>query len=84
MLTIAYARPADFLTRMPFDCEIDPELAHMDEVLDDSKVMLAVTNDLARSAAGARWNGRPSTPVEVTLRVAVARRLTPAPTVGAV
>jgi len=84
VLTIAYARPADFLARMPFDCEIDPELTHMDEVLDDPKVMLAVTNDLARSAAGARWNGRPSTPVEVTLRVAVARRLTPAPTVGAV
>src|SRR5205814_10343976 len=47
----------------------------MDEVLDDPKVMLAVTNDLARSAPEARWNGRPSTPVEVTLRVAVARRL---------
>jgi IS5 family transposase len=47
----------------------------MDEVLDDPKVMLAVTNDLACSAPEAHWNGRPSTPVEVTLRVAVARRL---------
>jgi IS5 family transposase len=75
MLTIAYERPADFLARVPFDCEIDPELARMDEVLDDPNLMLAVTNDLARSAASAWWNGRPATPVEVTLRVAVARRL---------
>lgn len=75
MLTIAYARPADFLARVPFDCEIDSELMRIDEVLDDPKVMLAVTNDLARSAPDARWNGRPSTPAEVTLRMAVARRL---------
>ena len=75
MLTIAYARPADFLARVPFDCKIDAELRRLDEVLDDPKVMLAVSNDLARSAPEARWNGRPSTPVEVTLRVAVARRL---------
>lgn len=75
MLTIAYARPADFLARVPFDCEIDPKLMRIDAVLDDPKVMLAVTNDLARSAPEARWNGRPSTPVEVSLRVAVVRRL---------
>jgi IS5 family transposase len=47
----------------------------MDELLADSKVLLAVTNDLARSAPEALWNGRPATPVEVTLRIAVARRL---------
>jgi transposase, IS5 family len=75
LLTIAYPRPADFLAGVPFDCEIDPKLVGMDEVLDDPKVVLAVTHDLARSAPEARWNGRPSTPVEVTLRVAVARRL---------
>jgi IS5 family transposase len=75
VLTIAYARPADFLARVPFDCKIDAELMRIDEVLDDPKIMLAVTNDLARSAPEAHWNGRPSTAVEVTLRVAVARRL---------
>jgi IS5 family transposase len=47
----------------------------MDELLADPKVMLAVTNDLARSARAALWNGRPATPVEVSLRIAVARRL---------
>jgi transposase, IS5 family len=75
LLTIAYPPPADFLAGVPFDCEIDSKLMRMDEVLDDPKVILAVTNDLARSAPEARWNGRPSTPVEVTLRMAVARRL---------
>ena len=47
----------------------------MDELLADPKIELAVTNDLARSAPGAWWNGRPATPAEVTLRIAVARRL---------
>jgi transposase, IS5 family len=75
VLTIAYGRPADFLADVPFDCELDPKLVRMDEVLDDPKIMLAVANDLVRSAPEARWNGRPSTPVEVTLRVAVARRV---------
>jgi len=75
MLTIAYPRPADFLAGVPFDCEIDPELVRIDELLDDPKVMLAVTNDLACSAPQALWNGRRSIPAEVTLRVAVARRL---------
>jgi len=55
VLTIAYARPADFLARVPFDCKLDPKLVRMDEVLDDPKVMLAVANDLARSAPEARW-----------------------------
>lgn len=60
---------------MPFDCEIDPKLVRMDEVLDDPKLVLAVTNDLARSAPAALWNGRPAIAAEVTLRLAVARRL---------
>jgi IS5 family transposase len=65
----------DFLATVPFDCEIDPKLVRMDELLDDPKLVLAVTNDLACSAPAALWNGRPAIPVEVTLRLAVARRL---------
>ncbi len=57
MLTIAYPWPADFLADVPFDCEIDPKLVRMDEVLDDPKLVLAVTNDLARSAPQSLWNG---------------------------
>src|SRR5688500_11935706 len=74
LLTIAYPQPADFLACVPFDCELDPQLVRMDEVLDDSRLVLAIMNDLARSAAQSLWNRRPSTPVEVSLRLTVARR----------
>ncbi len=47
----------------------------MDTLLDDPKLVLAVANDLAQSAPQSLWNGRPATPVVVTLRLAVLRRL---------
>lgn len=75
MLIIAYPPDPDFLNRAPFACQPDPELIIMDRLLDDPKVVLAVANDLARSTPQALWNGRPSTPVVVTLRQAVLRRL---------
>lgn len=75
MLTIAYARTGDFLNRVPFACQLNPKLSVMDELLNNPKLVLRVANDLARSAPQALWNGRPSTPVEVTLRLAVLRRL---------
>lgn len=75
MLIIAYSRDEGFLQRAPFEVKIDPKLVRLDQVLDDSKLMLMVTNDLLRSAPQAAWNGRPSTPVEVTLRSAVVRSL---------
>jgi len=81
LVTVAYPRPADSrgVATVPFECEIDPKFACMDELLADPRIELALTNDLARSAPEAWWNRRPAIPVEVTLRVAVARRLTPAP-----
>ena len=75
MLTIAYARTDDFLNRVPFACQLNPKLSVMDGLLNNPKLVLRVANDLARSAPQALWNGRPSTPVEVTLRLAVLRRL---------
>jgi IS5 family transposase len=63
------------LARVPFQFKLDPKLVEMDRLLDDSKLVLQVSNDLLRSAPQAAWNGRPSTPVEVTLRISVARRL---------
>jgi IS5 family transposase len=47
----------------------------MDRLLEDPKLVLAMSNDLVQSAPQAAWNGRPSTPVVVTLRCAVARAL---------
>lgn len=75
MLIIAYPRDEFFLARMPFEVELAPELVEMDRVLEDQKLILAATNDVLRSAPQAAWNGRPSTPVVVTLRGAVVRRL---------
>ncbi len=75
MLIVSYLRDEQFLTRVPFQFELDPKLTEMDRLLDDPKLVLRVSNDLIRSAPQAAWNGRPSTPVEVTLRISVARRL---------
>ena len=75
MLIIAYPPDEQFLARVPFQFEIDPELVEMDRLLDDPKLVLAVTNDLIQSTPEAAWNGRPSTPAIVTLRTTVARRL---------
>lgn len=75
MLIIAYPCDQQFLARVPFQFALDPKLVEMDRLLDDRKLVLRVTNDLIRSAPQAAWNGRPSTPVEVTLRLSVVRRL---------
>ena len=74
MLIIAYPRDPDFLALTPF-IQRDPQLVVIDRLLQDRKLILLVTNDLALSAPQALWNGRPATSVVVTLRVAVARRL---------
>jgi IS5 family transposase len=75
MLIIAHPRDEMFLERLPFHVDLAPELVEMDRVLDDQKLILAATNDLLRSAPQAAWNGRKSTPVVVTLRGGVVRRL---------
>ena len=75
MLIIAYPRDEQFLARVPFQFVLDPKLVEMDRLLDDRQLVLQVTHDLIRSAPQAAWNGRPSTPVEVTLRLSVVRRL---------
>jgi IS5 family transposase len=75
MLIIAYARDERFLARVPFQFDLDPELIAMDQLLDDRKLVLRVTHDLLLSAPQAAWNGRPSTPVEATLRTSVLRHL---------
>ena len=75
MLIIAYERDETFLQRVPFPVEIEPRWMELDRLLADPKLLLLVTNDLLQSAPQAAWNGRPATPVDVTLRLAVLRRL---------
>jgi transposase, IS5 family len=75
MLIVAYPRDETFLARAPFPLQIERKLLEMDRLLEDPKLVLAVSNDLLDSAPQAAWNGRPATPVVVTLRCAVARAL---------
>lgn len=75
MLIIAYRPDSGFASAWPSGFKLNPQLAPIDALLKDKKLILLATNDLALSAPQALWNGRPSTPVVVTLRTAVVRRL---------
>jgi transposase, IS5 family len=75
MLIVSYPCDETFLDRAPFPVQIETKLLELDRLLEDPKLLLQVTNDLAQSAPQAWDNGRPSTPAEVTLRMSVVRRL---------
>jgi hypothetical protein len=75
MLIVSYPCDETFLDRAPFPVEIETKLLEMDRLLEDPKLLLQVTNDLAESAPQALDNGRPATPAAVTLRMSVVRRL---------
>jgi IS5 family transposase len=75
MLIIAYPRDEGFFARAPFEYQLDPKMTKIDELLDNERVLLRVSLDLAHSAPHALETGRSATPVEVTVRLAVLRRL---------
>jgi IS5 family transposase len=54
---------------------MEPVLARLDAVLDDDAIFQAVKADLARRRPRTRIDGRPSTPVEVVLRMLVVKHL---------
>lgn len=55
--------------------EFEPELLLLDQLLDDDVIIGRVRADLARRFPRTRTHGRPSTPVEVILRLLVVKRL---------
>jgi IS5 family transposase len=55
--------------------ELEPVLAELDRLLDDDVLFQRVKADLAKRAPKSLTRGRPSTPVEVILRMLVVRRL---------
>ena len=55
--------------------EMDPELAHLDRLLDDDVLFERVKADLSRRYPNSGRLGRHSTPVEVILRMLVVKRL---------
>ena len=55
--------------------EFEPVLARLDQLLDDDALFGAIRADLARRYPHTAETGRPSTPVEVLLRLLIVRRL---------
>jgi IS5 family transposase len=55
--------------------QFDPQLAQLDRLLDDDEIFSRVRADLARRYPLTPVHGRPSTPVEVLLRMLVVMRL---------
>jgi transposase, IS5 family len=75
MLRDRYA-PVDLFALAPaLTLTFEPVLAGLDGLLDDDVLFRAVRDDLARRYPRTRVTGRPSTPVEVILRMLIVRRL---------
>ena len=55
--------------------DFEPELRELDRLLEDDVLFERVKADLARRARHSWSRGRPSTPVEVILRMLVVKRL---------
>jgi IS5 family transposase len=75
MFIKAYPPDPDFLTRASFAYQPNPQLLAMDQLLDDPRLLLQVSLDLMKSAPRALETGRPALPAEVSLRLAIVRRL---------
>jgi IS5 family transposase len=75
MLRDRYA-PQDLFALVPkLRLEFDPELAQLDQLLDDAALFQRVRADLARRRPHTTTRGRHATPVEVILRLLVVKRL---------
>jgi IS5 family transposase len=75
MLRDRYA-PQDLCALVPqLHLELEPELAQLDQLLDDDELFQRVRTDLVRRRPHTATRGRPSTPVEVVLRLLVVKRL---------
>src|SRR5215210_8662501 len=75
MLRDRYA-PVDLFALAPaLALRFEPVLARLDALLDDDALFRAVRDDLARRRPRTPETGRPSTPVEVLLRMLIVRRL---------
>jgi IS5 family transposase len=75
MLRNRYARTDLFALVPRLGLRLEPQLEQLDRLLDDDDLFEAVRADLARRYPRTTSRGRPSTPVEVILRMLVAMRL---------
>jgi IS5 family transposase len=75
MLRNRYPRTDLFALVPQLDLRFEPQLEQLDRLLDDDELFEAVREDLAHRYPRTRSRGRPSTPVEVILRMLVVMRL---------
>src|SRR5205807_8997502 len=75
MLKNRYNRTDLFALVPQLGLRFEPQLEQLDRLLDDDELFDLVRADLARRYPGTRSRGRPSTPVEVILRMLVVMRL---------
>src|SRR5947208_17035669 len=68
--------PVDRFALVPaLELRFEPELAELDRLLEDDQLFQQVKSDLARRRPQTLETGRPSTPVEVILRLLVIQHL---------
>ena len=75
MLRNRYDRTDLFALAPQLGLRFEPQLEQLDRLLDDDELFDLVRGDLARRYPRTRSRGRPSTPVEVILRMLVVMRL---------
>jgi IS5 family transposase len=75
MLRDRYEEDKFFMTIQSLTSEMDPELAQIDSILDDDEIYQMIKHDFAQRHPKTVQTGRPSTPVEVTWRMLVVKRL---------
>jgi transposase, IS5 family len=70
------AAPVDLFALLPaLELGFEPELAELDRLLEDDQIFQQVKADLSRRRPHTTETGRPSTPVEVILRLLVVQHL---------
>ncbi len=75
MLRDQYDEDKFFMTILALVSEMDPELAQIDAILDDDDIFQMIKHDFSQRHPQTMKTGRNSTPVEVTLRLLVIKRL---------
>lgn len=70
------AAPVDLFALVPaLELRFEPELAELDRLLEDDQIFQQIKADLSRRRPHTTETGRPSTPVEVILRLLVVQHL---------
>jgi IS5 family transposase len=68
--------PVDLFALVPaLQLRFEPEVAELDRLLEDDQIFLQIKADLSRRRPHTTETGRPSTPVEVVLRLLVVQHL---------